>query len=99
MPTGRIIAAESGNDKDGALIYMQTRFEIENGQITGGMYVSRDLGASWIPANNGLLSDVPEGLIPSFRQGLAVCESQPAVAYISTINPVKNSEGEREMIL
>lgn len=98
VPTGRIVAAESGNDKDGAVIYLQTRFEIENGQITGGMYVSRDLGASWIPANNGLLNDIPEGLIPSFRQGLAVCETQPSVAYISTIHPVRNSNGDREMI-
>jgi len=98
VPAGRIIAAESGNDLDGALIYLQTRFDIEDGKIQGGMYVSRDLGATWIPSNNGLFKDVPEGMTPRFRQGLAVCESQPANAYISTINPIINSSGEREMI-
>ncbi len=98
LPVESIIAAEAGHDKDGALFYIQSRFENGNGKSEGGMYVSRDLGRSWTPSNNGLFKDVPEGMVPSFRQGLAVCETKPAVAYISTMSPVKNAAGILETI-
>ena len=35
---------------------------------------------------------------PYFREGFAVCESEPDVAYLSAINPVKNSEGNLEAV-
>ncbi|MEN8227011.1 MAG: hypothetical protein ABFS38_02570 [Bacteroidota bacterium] len=97
LPVENIIAVEGGHNGDNALFYIQSRFENESPQKKGGMYLSRDLGLSWTRSNNGLFNDVPENMIPSFRQGLAVCETEPEVAYISTINPVKNSEGKIEM--
>ena len=93
LPVENIIAVEGGQNSNGSLFYIQSGFEDSNGTTKGGMYVSRDLGVSWTFSNNGLFKDVPEGKLPSFRRGLAVCETQPDVAYISTINPVKNSEG------
>ncbi|KPL12490.1 MAG: hypothetical protein AMS26_17475 [Bacteroides sp. SM23_62] len=98
LPVKTIIAAEGGHDKDGGLLYIQSRFENQEGDVQGGMFVSRDIGRSWTRSNNGLFKDVPGGMAPRFRQGLAVCEKQPATAYISTINPVKNTEGDVEMI-
>ncbi|MBA7577477.1 hypothetical protein ES708_19330 [subsurface metagenome] len=96
LPVERIIVAEGGHDKDADLFYIQSKFE--DGKGKGGMYVSRDLGLSWTRANNGLFKDVPEGMHPSFRRGLAVCETKPAVAYISTISPAKNTEGNTDKI-
>ena len=98
LPVESIIAAEGGHDQAGDLLYIQSRFEGENEKVSGGIYVSRDLGLSWTQSNNGLFRDVPKGMHPSFRRGLAVCETEPDVAYISTINPVKSSEGNIEMI-
>ena len=98
LPVESIIAAEGGHDQEGDLFYIQSRFEGEKEQVSGGMYVSRDLGLNWTHSNNGLFRDVPIGMVPSFRSGLAVCETKPDVAYISTINPLKNSEGDIEMI-
>ncbi len=98
LPVSTIIAAEGGHDGEGGLIYIQSRFENEQGHLQGGMFVSNDLGRSWISSNKGLFKDVPEGMFPRFRQGLAVCETKPAVAYISTIYPVTNAEGNMDMI-
>ena len=98
VPVKTIIAAEGGYEKDGGLLYIQSTFENEEGKVQGGMYVSRDLGRSWTLSNNGLFKEVPEGMVPRFRQGLAVCEKQPAVAYISTMSPVKNEDGDTEII-
>jgi len=98
LPVKTIIAAEGGYEEDGGLFYIQSAFKNEKGKVRGGMYVSRDLGRSWTPSNNGLLKKIPEGMVPRFRQGLAVCEKQPAVAYISTMSPVKNKEGNTEII-
>ncbi|MCK5464236.1 MAG: hypothetical protein KAI95_14510, partial [Bacteroidales bacterium] len=98
VPVKTIIAAEGGYEKDGGLLYIQSTFENEEGKVQGGMYVSRDLGRSWTLSNNGLFKEVPEGMVPRFRQGLAVCEKQPAVAYISTMSPVKNEDGNTEII-
>ena len=97
LPVDRIIAAEGGYDKENTLIYIQSGFEDGDGNTKGGMYVSRDLGLSWTHSNNGLFEAVPEGTVPSFRRGLVVCETTLNVAYISTINPVKKSEGNIEM--
>jgi photosystem II stability/assembly factor-like uncharacterized protein len=98
LPVETIIAAEGGYEKDGGLLYIQSKFEYKDGKGQGGMYVSSDLGRSWTLSNNGLLKEVPEGMVPRFRQGLAVCEKQPAVAYISTMSPVTNKEGNTEII-
>ena len=98
IPVETIIAAEGGYDKNGGLLYIQSKFEYKDGKGQGGMYVSRDLGRNWTPSFNGLFKEVPEGMAPRFRQGLAVCEKQPAVAYISTMSPIKNEDGETEII-
>ena len=98
LPVESIIAAEGGYEKDGGFLYIQSGSELTEGKASGGMYVSRDLGRSWTPSYNGLFDEVPEGMAPRFRQGLAVCEKQPAVAYISTMSPVKNKDGETEII-
>jgi len=98
LPVETIIAAEGGYENDGGLLYIQSKFEFKDGKGQGGMYVSRDLGRSWIPSNNGLFKGVAEGKAPRFRQGLAVCEKQPAIAYISTMNPIINKDGDPETI-
>ncbi len=98
LPVANLIAAEGGQNGEGALFYIQSSFKNGTKKATGGMYVSRDLGTSWTGVNQGLLNEVPEGMAPSFRQGLAVCESQAGVAYISTINPKRNTKGDVEMI-
>jgi photosystem II stability/assembly factor-like uncharacterized protein len=98
LPVETIIAAEGGYEKDGGLLYIQSKFEYKDGKGQGGMYVSRDLGRSWKPSSNGLFKGIAAGKAPRFRQGLAVCEKQPAIAYISTMNPIINKEGESEVI-
>jgi photosystem II stability/assembly factor-like uncharacterized protein len=98
LPVQTIIAAEGGYEKNGGILYIQSRFEYKEGKAQGGMYVSRDLGRTWVPSNNGLFKEMPEGMTPRFRQGLAVCEKQPGVAYISTMSPVKNEDGNTEII-
>ncbi len=98
LPVDRLIAVEGGRNKNKNLIYIQSAFKNENGKIKGGMFVSPDSGKSWASINNGLLDGLAEGLVPRFRRGLAVCESQPEVAYISTKNPVINKKGKREDI-
>ena len=97
IPVESIIAVEGGREGEGGLIYIQSKYEHGNGNIKGGMYLSRDLGKSWTSINNGIFKDVPEGMVPYFRQGLAVCESQAGVAYISTINPTRDAEGLTEV--
>jgi photosystem II stability/assembly factor-like uncharacterized protein len=98
LPVETIIAAEGGYSGDGGLIYIQSRYGMKNGEVQGGMYVSRDLGRSWAPSNAGLFKGTAPGKAPRFRQGLAVCEKQPDVAYISTMNPIINKEGDPETI-
>jgi len=98
LPVSSIIAIGNGLSRGSQLIYIQSRFESDQNRITGGMFVSRDLGNTWTQANEGLLKDRPAGKIPYFRQGLAVCESQADVAYISINCPVSNSQGEVEII-
>ncbi len=98
MPVETIIAAEGGYEGEKGLLYLQSSYKMNNGKTQGGMYVSRDLGRSWTPSNKGLFKGIAPGKAPGFRQGLAVCEKQPSVAYISTINPVEDKNGNTEMI-
>ena len=93
LPVNRIIAVEGGKGSDGCRIYIQSAMRNENGEITGGMFVSKDYGESWMQINAGLLDAVVEGGFLRFRTGLAVCKSQPDVAYISVISPEKKRDG------
>ncbi len=98
LPVKRVIVVDGGyNDKQN-LIYIQSDFQNVNGKIDGGMFVSSDSGKNWVSINNGILDGVADGMVPGFRQGLAVCESKPEVAYISTINPITNSNNKIEAI-
>ncbi len=98
LPVKKIIAVEGGYTGKRMLLYIQSGFEKGSRTGNGGMYVSRDLGMSWVRSNNGIFKDVPGNMVPAFRQGLAVCETKPDVAYISTINPVINADGKRDWI-
>lgn len=98
IPVSPAIVVEGGLGKNGSLIYIQAAFEKAGNKTEGGMYVSNDLGKSWIPVNQGLLEPVAEGRLPGFRRGLAVCETQPDVAYISVISPEKNEKGTTDDI-
>ena len=62
------------------------------------MYVSRDRGKNWVQINSGLLTNLAGEQLPGFSEGLAVCETKPEAAYISTINPVLNENGVVEKI-
>ena len=93
LPVNRLIAVEGGKGKDGSRIFIQAPMRNENGNVTGGMYVSKDNGDSWTQVNNGLLTKLAEGRVLSFRTGLAVCETQPDVAYISVVLPEPTENG------
>ncbi|MEO6961729.1 MAG: hypothetical protein ABIY90_07170 [Puia sp.] len=92
LPVKHLIAIAGGKNS----MYIQSAFRYENGKITGGMYVSRDRGKNWVQINSGLLTNLAGNQVPSLSQGLAVCESQPEVAYISTTNPVLSENGAVE---
>ncbi len=98
LPVDRIIVVKGGGSKGTHIIYIQSPFKRGNGETKGGMYVSRDGGKTWIQSNNGLLKGLAENKSPSFQQGLAVCETKPGVAYISTVNPINNKGGVIEEI-
>ena len=96
LPVKSIIVVEGGKNAKENLIYIQSGFTLNNGAVKGGMYVSNDLGITWKQINDGLLKGVAKGRVPAFRQGMAVCDSKPEVAYISTINPIINKDGQRQ---
>ena len=98
LPAERIIVVKGGSSKGTSVIYIQCPFKRENGETKGGMYISRDEGRTWIQSNNGLLKDLDEKKLPSFQQGLAVCETMPEVAYISITSPVTGKDGKIEEI-
>ena len=89
IPVKKVIVVEGGKN----MIYIQSAFKKENGQIKGGMYVSKDWGKNWIQINNGLLKNLATDKVPGFNEGLAVCETKPETVYISTINPMPNENG------
>ena len=90
LPADGVISVEGGKTKSGHLIYLQARLRKDG---KGGMYISRDLGKSWKQINSGLLENLEKDVVPDFRQGLAVCESVPEVAYISMDIPRHNAKG------
>ncbi len=91
LPVDNAIAIEGGRGRSGDIVYLQSPF-MKNGK--GGMYISYDTGVNWKQISNGLLTMVKGSDLPYFRQGLAVCESVPEVAYVSIDIPRKNSKGE-----
>jgi len=94
LPVRSINQVEGGTGKSGTLIYILSGFRRENTEVSGGIYVSADMGKTWTQINEGLLKGIAPGRIPSLRQGLAVCGSIPEVAYLSTVNPVRNEGGK-----
>jgi photosystem II stability/assembly factor-like uncharacterized protein len=94
IPVKSLQAAEGGIGKKGFLIYIMSDFRISGGEITGGVYLSRNMGKSWTQVNNGLLTYTAKNKLPGIRSGFAVCMSVPEVAYISMQNPVSRSAGE-----
>ena len=94
LPVKEINAAEGGKN----IIYIQSDFKKENGETKGGMYVSNDWGESWAQSNNGLMKNIAPNKVPQLREGFAVCENKPEVAYIATTNPVPNDNGGIEEI-
>jgi photosystem II stability/assembly factor-like uncharacterized protein len=98
LPVNSVTLAEGGTGKNGTLIYIQSDFKKEKDKIGGGIFVSNDSGNNWEQINEGLLKGTAKGMVPYLRQGFAVCESQPEVAYISVINPVTNEKGQVDAI-
>lgn len=88
LPAERIYTIEGGMKDSGSIIYLQSPFSTGG---KGGMFISRDMGKSWKQKNTGLSRESDGDILPSFRQALAVCESEPEVAYISIDFPRKNS--------
>ena len=54
LPVKKVIVVEGGKN----MIYIQSVFKNENGEIKGGMFVSKDRGKKWIQINNGLLKNL-----------------------------------------
>ncbi len=96
LPVDRMIAVEGGTSESETMIYLISPFIRSKGKITGGVYLSKDWGENWIQINEDLLKDIAKERVPAFRRGLAVCESKPKVAYISTINPISHENGTIE---
>jgi photosystem II stability/assembly factor-like uncharacterized protein len=98
LPVESATLVEGGKGENGSLIYIQSHFEMDKEKISGGIYVSSDMGMTWKQINEGLLEGTAKGRVPGLRQGFAVCESEPEVAYLSAINPVSNKNGQIEAI-
>jgi photosystem II stability/assembly factor-like uncharacterized protein len=98
LPVDRIIVVKGGQNKSNNIIYIQSAFKRENGALKGGMYISKDGGKTWSQRNEGLLKGIAEDKVPSFQEGLAVCETKPEVAYISITNPATKNAGNIEDI-
>jgi photosystem II stability/assembly factor-like uncharacterized protein len=98
LPVNTIIAVEGGIRDKRNIIYLQSKMEFKKSGVVGGMYLSEDSGFTWKQINDGLSEGVAKGKVIGFRHGLAVCTSQPEVAYISTINPIINKTGQGEDI-
>ena len=96
MPVSTVDASEGGKGSNGYLIYIMSHLRSAGNGIQGGVYLSRDMGKSWIQVNNGLMSSKARGKLPVLRRGFAVCESVPEVAYISMVNP--ESREKRELV-
>lgn len=94
LPVSKINAVAGGKGRNGSLIYVVSDFRTSGSGGKGGAYLSRDLGLNWTQINNGLMENTAKGKVPAFRDGFAVCESVPEVAYISLVNPVSRSGGE-----
>lgn len=94
LPVERISAAEGGMDAGGTVIYVLSGLSRREGEERGGAFVSRDRGQSWKRVSAGLFHGVPEGESPNIR-GLAVCETAPGTAYLSSSNTrsVRDVEG------
>ena len=95
LPESYFLKAEAGKGDDGPVIYLLSPLKRTAGGAAGGIYRSADRGASWVPANEGLLLDVPAGESPSLRT-LAVCATRPEVAYLSVVSRMNNAEGKVE---
>ncbi|SCD21830.1 Hypothetical protein PSM36_3041 [Proteiniphilum saccharofermentans] len=98
LPIDNLIIVEGGKGKEGSLIYIQSAFINENGKFSGGMFISSDQGDTWEQINTGITKSIADGTVPIFREGLAVCETQPKIAYISFTSSEKNRNGEIEQI-
>ncbi|MBV2247275.1 MAG: hypothetical protein KUL83_08940 [Lentimicrobium sp.] len=98
LPVVPIIAIDGGRSNKKSLLYIQSVLKNEGGIWKGGMYISSDMGVSWTQNNKGLLNNVAEGSIPDFRHGMAVCDSKPEVAYISTTSTEKDKKGQPDEI-
>jgi photosystem II stability/assembly factor-like uncharacterized protein len=94
LPAGSINEVDGTCASGSQQLYLQTDFRIANGKIEGGMFTSTDLGISWNACNRGLLENLARGRVPALRQGLAICQSRPEVAYISIVNPENDGSGQ-----
>jgi hypothetical protein len=66
-------------------LFILSRLERTGGGIKGGIYRSQDWGKTWKQVNEGLFEGVPAGQAPRIR-GLALCEKQPDIVYLSAAN-------------
>jgi photosystem II stability/assembly factor-like uncharacterized protein len=98
LPVNSVTIAEGGTGINGTLIYIQSDFTSEKNKIGGGIFVSPDMGTTWKQINGGLMKGTAKGMTPYLRQGMAVCGTQPEVAYLSVTNPVTNEKGKLEAI-
>ncbi|MCE5271491.1 hypothetical protein LLH00_09445 [bacterium] len=84
LPAEFAVCTAGGVGKDGSVVYV-VGYGRKDGKVAGSVYLSRDRGKSWQEAGSGLRYEVPENGVPELR-GLAVCETRPEVAYISSAN-------------
>jgi len=96
LPVDRIITVEGGTDESGTKVYLVSLPFRSERKIGGGVYLSEDLGETWIQINQGLFKNASKEKVPAFRGGLGVCKSNPEVAYISTISQVSLEDGTTE---
>lgn len=92
LPVKRITSAKNC-DKT---IYLQSDLRREKDSIRGGIYISGDLGNTWIQRNAGLLDSSEDTDLPQIRRGFAVSASDPKIAYLAVNRFRKTSTKKSE---
>lgn len=97
LPVSKLRVVRGGVKNNATIIYiLSSPTRQPDGKLNGGLFITRDRGLHWEQINSGLSEGIPIDKTPVFRGGLAVCESVPEIAYVSTINQVRLQDGSLE---
>ena len=89
LPDKPLLAADGGSGAEGPIFYVLSSMTANSGVVMGGLFRSKDLGATWETLKKSLYTSVSD--IPSFNT-LAVCEKHPEVIYLSCSSSSNGSQ-------